>query len=119
MDGMALLYWYILPISVKLGFNPGLLQNFSDFVEVIETSMTIQGRTTGELANLHNLIKKFLEGFEKLYIGKDPAKVSRFHLCLFQLIHIPTHIEWYGSIRIGSQATVERAIGEMGHKVHS
>ena len=118
-EWMALLHWYILPIGIELGLNPALLQNFSDFVEIIEISMTIQGRTTEELANLHNLIKKFLEGFEKLYIGKDPAKVSHFRLCLFQLIHIPTHIEWYGSVRIGSQATVERAIGEMGHKVHS
>ena len=118
-EWMALLHWYILPIGIELGFNSALLQNFLDFVEIIEISMTIQGRTTEELANLHNLIKKFLEGFEKLYIGKDPAKVSRFRLCLFQLIHIPTHIEWYGSVRIGSQATVERAIGEMGHKVHS
>lgn len=38
---------------------------------------------------------------------------------MFQLIHVPKHIEWYGSIRIGSQATIERAIGEMGHKIRS
>jgi hypothetical protein len=65
------------------------------------------------------LIKKFLIGFEKLYIDNDPEKVSRFRLCLFQLIHVPKHIEWNGSIRLGSQATAERAIGETGHKIRS
>jgi hypothetical protein len=40
-------------------------------------------------------------------------------LCIWQLIHVPTHIYWNGSIRFGSQATVERAIGEIGHKVRS
>jgi hypothetical protein len=29
------------------------------------------------------------------------------------------HIKWNGSIRVSSQATVERAIGEVGHKIRS
>jgi hypothetical protein len=29
------------------------------------------------------------------------------------------HIRWNGSIRLGSQATVERSIGEMGRKIRS
>ncbi|KDQ52873.1 hypothetical protein JAAARDRAFT_106522, partial [Jaapia argillacea MUCL 33604] len=40
-------------------------------------------------------------------------------LCVFQLIHVSQHIFWNGSIRLGSQATVERAIGEIGHKIRS
>lgn len=57
--------------------------------------------------------------FEKIYVNGDPEKVSRCRLCVFQLIHIPAHIKWNGSVRAGSQATVERAIGEMGHKIRS
>jgi hypothetical protein len=40
-------------------------------------------------------------------------------LCVFQLIHIPRHIEWNGSVRNGSQATVERKIGEISHRIRS
>ncbi|TEB22828.1 hypothetical protein FA13DRAFT_1578618, partial [Coprinellus micaceus] len=40
-------------------------------------------------------------------------------LCVFQLIHVPIHIMWYGSIRLSSQATVERSIGEVGCKITS
>ena len=118
-EWMALLHWYIVPIGIEIGFNPTVLQNFSHFVEIVEFAMTIQPRSSMDLHNLHNLIKKFLLGYEKLYVGQDPDKISRFRLCLFQLIHIPRHIEWNGSIRLGSQATVERAIGEVGHKIRS
>ena len=61
----------------------------------------------------------FLNEYEDLYVGDDPAKVLRCRLCIWQLIHVPIHIEWNGSIRFGSQATVERAIGQIGHKVRS
>jgi len=118
-EWMALLHWYILPIGIELGLNYEVLENYSHFVEAVEFAMTISPRSEEDLANLHNMIKKFLQGFERLYIGKDPQKVSRFRLCIFQLIHIPIHIEWNGSIRLGSQATVERAIGEMSHKICS
>jgi hypothetical protein len=72
-----------------------------------------------DLASLYNLVRSFLEGFERLYVQNDPAKVSRCRLCIWQLIHVPIHITWNGSIRFGSQATCERAIGEIGHKVRS
>jgi len=62
---------------------------------------------------------KFLTGFEQIYVGNNPANNSRARLCVFQLIHVPVHIEWNGSIRTGSQATVERAIGAMGQKIKS
>lgn len=64
-------------------------------------------------------IVSFLLDFEEIYVGGDPEHISRCRLCMFQLIHLPSHIEWNGSIRLGSQATVERAIGEMGHKIRS
>jgi Transposase family tnp2 len=118
-EWMALVHWYILPIGIELEFNPELLLNFSHFVAILEFAMTIKPRSEEELQQLHNRIKAFLIGFEKLYIGNDPSKISRARLCVFQLIHITTHIKWYGSIRNGSQATVERTIGEMGHKIHS
>ncbi len=81
--------------------------------------MTIQPMGEKDLLELMGLIKVFLTGFEQLYVGDDPEKVSRCRLCIFQLIHVPQHIMWNGSIHIGSQATVERAIGEFGHKIHS
>ena len=118
-EWMALLHWYIIPIGIELEFPPALLQNFSDFVEVVEMAMTISPRSEQDLIALHQLIQRFLKGFERIYVGNDPTKVSRCRLCIFQLIHVPQHIEWNGSIRIGSQATVERAIGEIGHKIRS
>jgi hypothetical protein len=116
---MALLHWYILPIGIELGFNPAVLENFSLFVQIAEQSMTIRSWNMDELGGLHAMIRNFLMGFEKLYIGNDPEKISRARLCMFQLIHIPQHILWNGSIRIGSQAAVERTIGEVGHKIRS
>ncbi|EDQ98531.1 uncharacterized protein LACBIDRAFT_299510 [Laccaria bicolor S238N-H82] len=118
-EWMALLHWYIIPIGIELGFNSLVLQNFSLFAEAVEFAMTISERTEKELEGLRSLIIKFLTGFEKLYVDGDPEKISRMCLCIFQLIHVPTHIKWNGSIRLGSQATVERSIGEMGHKIHS
>jgi hypothetical protein len=104
---MALLHWYIIPIGIELGFNPAVLENFSRFVKAVEMAMIISPRSETELAKLHGLFKTFLEGFERIYVANDPEKVSRCRLCIFQLIHVPIHIEWNGSIRLGSQATVE------------
>jgi hypothetical protein len=118
-EWMALLHWYIIPIGIELGFNPMVLNNFSYFVEAVEMAMTIAPRSEEELGSLHSLLKKFLTDFERIYVGDDPEKVSRCRLCIFQLIHVPIHIKWNGSIRIGSQATVERAIGELGRKIRS
>ena len=81
--------------------------------------MKIGPKSSGDLAGLHKLIKKFLEEFEKNYIGQNPEHVSQFRLSLFQLIHIPKHIEWNGSIQMGSQATIERTIGEVGYHILS
>jgi hypothetical protein len=58
-------------------------------------------------------------GLPLQYFGNDPEKISCARLCVFQLIHVACHIEWNGSIRVGSQSTVERAIGSMGHQIQS
>jgi hypothetical protein len=52
------------------------------------------------------------------YLHSALVKISRAKLCIFQLIYISHHIEWNGFIRIGSQATMERTVGKMGHKIH-
>ena len=94
-----------------------MLENFAQFVNIVEMAMSHSPKSDNDLVSLYNLVKSFLQEFEKLYVQNDPEKVSRCRLCLWQLIHVPTHIAWNGSIRFGSQATVERAIGEIGHKV--
>ncbi|KAF8224339.1 hypothetical protein L208DRAFT_1512578 [Tricholoma matsutake] len=68
---------------------------------------------------LHHEIVKFLEGFQALYVGNDPTKISRARLCIFQFIHVSQHIAWNGSIRLSSQATCERTIGEMSCRIQS
>ena len=95
---MALLHWYIILIGIELEFNSIVLEKFSHFVEAMEIAMTISPKSSKDLAGLHLLIKKFLEGFEKIYIGQDSKKISWFRLSLFQLIHISRHIEWNRSI---------------------
>ena len=118
-EWMALLHWYIIPIAWELDFDQEVLKNFGDFADIVETAMTISPRSDKDLSELHALAGHFLHDFERLYVGSDPMKVSRCRLCIFQLIHVPYHILWHGSIRFGSQATVERAIGEMGRKIRS
>lgn len=118
-EWMALVHWYIIPIGIELGINTMALSNFADFVNVIEFAMTVKHRTTQELQDLKNLVIKFLTQFEELYVHGRSENIVRSRLCIFQLIHIPLHIQWNGSIRIGSQATVERNIGEMGRKIRS
>ena len=118
-EWMALLHWYIIPIAWELGFNEKVLKNFSKFVDIVETAMSHSPKSDMDLAQLYTLIVSFLTEYEELYVRNDPAKVSRCRLCIWQLIHISIHIWWNGSIRFGSQATVERAIGEIGHKVRS
>ena len=81
--------------------------------------MTITTRTQDDLAKLLDKIVKFLQGFEHLYVGQEPSRITRCRLCVFQLIHIPHHISYNGSIRFGSQATCERAIGDIGHGIRS
>jgi hypothetical protein len=116
---MALLHWYIIPIAWELHFDREVLKNFVQFVNIIEVAMSHTPKSDEDIAALYNLVKSFLEEFERLYVHNDPVKVSRCRLCIWQLIHVPMHIVWNGSIRFGSQATVERAIGEIGHKVRS
>jgi hypothetical protein len=118
-EWMAILHWYMLPIGLELEINYSVLQHFSLFVYAVEFAMTVGKRSDEELWELSGVIHDFLLQFERLYVGSDPEKISRCRLCIFQLIHVPAHIKWYGSIRLGSQAPVERAIGEMGHKIHS
>jgi hypothetical protein len=116
---MALLHWYLLPILLELEVNSALLENFSIFVYIVEQAMTIQSWSDDELTKLRTDVNTFLEQFEQLYVGGNLEKIYRCRLCIFQLIHIPIHIKWFGSIRVGSQAPVERSIGEAGHKIHS
>ena len=110
---------YIIPIGVELGFNSIVLANFLYFAQAIEFAMTLVPRTEADLKYLHELIVKFLTQYEQLYVGDNPENISRFRLCIFQLIHVPQHIMWNGSVRLGSQATVERSIGEMSHRIRS
>ena len=118
-EWMALLHWYIIPIAWELGFNRQVLANFAEFVNIVEVAMSHTPKSDIDLVSLYTVAMSFLEGFERLYVHDDPIKVSRCRLCIWQLIHVLTHIAWNGSIRFGSQATVERAIGEIGHKVRS
>ena len=118
-EWMALLHWYLVPMAIELGFHSMVIENFADFVWCIEFAMTPIARTEDDLWIFRKRIVKFLTGFEQIYIGNNPANNHRARLCVFQLIHVPVHIEWNGSIRTGSQATVERTIGEMGQKIKS
>ncbi|KAF6748073.1 hypothetical protein DFP72DRAFT_820943 [Ephemerocybe angulata] len=118
-EWMALLHWYILPIGLELEFDFLLLDNFSYFVHAVETAMTVQAHSQKSLAALQETINTFLQQYETLYVGSDPTKILRCRLCVFQLVHVPIHISWYGSIRNGSQATVEREIGHAEHQIHS
>lgn len=52
-------------------------------------------------------------------MGENPEKISRCRLCIFQLIHVPIHIKWHGSIRNCSQACCERSLGEVERKIQS
>lgn len=118
-EWMALLYWYLIPIGIELEFPIEILQNLAYLHEIVEFSMTVKPRTEEEIHTLWELVKRFLHDYEKVYVQNDPEKISRCRLCIFQLVHIPNHIKWNGSIRLGSQATVEQTIGEAGHKIRS
>lgn len=118
-EWMALLHWYVIPIGTELGFDSKVLQNFACFAQAIEFAMTLKPRSTEELLGLQQLLVEFLQGFKKLYVGSNPENISRCRLCIFQLIHVPQHILWNENIRVGSQATVERSIGEMSHRIQS
>ena len=118
-EWMALLHWYIVPIAWELGFNEDVVKNFAMFSNVVEFAMTAIPRSQEDLFKLLDKIILFLKDFERLYVGNDITKITRCRLCIFQLIHIPYHISYNGSIRFGSQATCERAIGDIGHGIKS
>ena len=118
-EWMALLHWYIVLIRLEISMNMLVLENFSIFSRAMEYEMTIAARNMEDLHRLQNMIVDFLVGFQRLYIGNNPILNSRARLCIFQLIHIPIHIYWNGSLRNGSQSTVERSIGEMSHQIRS
>src|SRR6266511_2935960 len=44
-EWMALLHWYLVPMAIKLGFHPNVIENFADFVWCIEFAMTSIPRT--------------------------------------------------------------------------
>ena len=81
--------------------------------------MTAVPRTQKDLSMLLKKIAGFLERFESLYVGDEPSRITQCRLCIFQLIYIPFHITYNGSIRFGSQAICERAIGNIGHGIRS
>ena len=118
-EWMALLHWYIVPIAWELGFNENVVENFALFSNVVEYAMTTVTRTEEDLSKLYTKIAEFLQSFENLYVGADHLKITRCRLCVYQLIHVPFHISYNGSIRFGSQATCERAIGDIGHGIKS
>ena len=118
-EWIAILHWYIVPIASELGFNPDMVENFALFSNIIEYTMTTTTRTTSDLQMLYHKIVLFLRGFERLYVGSDPSKITYSRLCIFQLIFIPFHISYNGSIRFGSQALCERMIGNIGHGIRS
>jgi hypothetical protein len=106
-------------IGLEIGFDTLVLQNFARFVAIVEFSITPIPQTEQELEHLQEEVNNFLLQYEQLYVGNIPAKINCMWLCIFQLVHIPRHIKWNGSIQIGSQATVERKIGEMSHQIRS
>ncbi|KAF8878329.1 hypothetical protein BD779DRAFT_1447804 [Infundibulicybe gibba] len=118
-EWMGLLHWYLIPFGIELGFESRVLDNTAQFVGIIEFAMTIKPRSKADLDQLSKKVVEFLTGYEKLYIENDSQKFSRARLCIFQLIHVPHHMRWNGSIRLGSQATMERTIGISGHNIHS
>ena len=118
-EWMALLHWYIVPILWELGFNSEVVKNFAMFSNIVEYAMTAVTRTDKDLVMLQSKIIHFLRDFERLYVGDIRSKITRCRLCVFQLIHIPIHIVYNGSIRFGSQATCEWAIGDIGHGIGS
>jgi hypothetical protein len=118
-EWMALLHMYIVPMAWELKFNVEVVKNFALFSNVVEYAMTTVPRTEEDLSMLLEKIILFLRGFESLYVGNDASKITRCRLCIFQLIYIPFHITYNGSIRFGSQATCERAIGDIGHGIRS
>ena len=118
-EWMALLHWYIVPIASELGFNSDVVKNFALFSNIIEYTMTTTSRTDENIKMLHEKIILFLGEFESLYVNDDLSKIGYCRLCIFQLIFIPHHISYNGSIRFGSQALCERMIGNIGHGVRS
>ena len=118
-DWMALLHWYIVSISWELGFNLEVVKNFALFSNVVEYAMTTTPRIKDGVAKLYGKIVDFLKGFEHLYVGNEPSSISCCRLCIFQLIHVPHHIFYNGSVRFGSQATFKRAIEDIGHDIRS
>ena len=76
------LHWYIIPIAWELNFDEDVLENFAQFVNIVETAMSHTPKSNEDLAALYNDIWSFLEGFGKLYVQGDPEKVSRFRLCI-------------------------------------
>jgi hypothetical protein len=80
---MALLHWYIVPIAWELGFDSKVVKNFAIFSNVVEYAMTAIPRTQADLTKLYDMIVFFLRGFEDLYVGDDPSKITRCRLCIF------------------------------------
>jgi hypothetical protein len=59
---MALLHWYIIPIAWELGFHEEVLENFVQFVNIIEVAMSHTPKSDDDLAALYTLIKSSLKG---------------------------------------------------------
>jgi len=89
------------------------------FQRIAEFSSTQTTRTEEDLAHLERLERQFDETFEAVYIESNEANVHRAGLSFHQLLHTSQTLRCMGSNRIGSQATCERAIGELGHRVRS
>ena len=111
---MALMYWYILPIGMEMEFDYEMLHNFSCLLEIVEFAMTVKARTDCEISEYQGKINTFLHQYELQMFLRMFGGVICVCFNLFTYLCISD-----GSIRLGSQATVEWTIGEAGHKIHS
>ena len=67
-EWMALLHWYIIPMAWELEFDKDVLENFAQFVNIVEVAMSHSPKSDNDLFSLYTLVKSFLQGFERLYV---------------------------------------------------
>jgi hypothetical protein len=107
----AFLQWFSLPFLMTLQAPQEVIAHWGLLVLSTQLVLDHNGISEKNLKSVEKLLNRFVVDFERIYVRNKLELSGRCKLYLFQLLHITEIIRANGSLRVGSQFSMERTIG--------
>ncbi|CAD6908658.1 unnamed protein product [Tilletia controversa] len=104
-------FHHFLPAFLHYVDAPSEVRCMLDYLlQGVDMSMDRQGVTLAQIQDIRSMFARFVQDWERLYVGTDAA-VTCATISVHLLLHVSDQMARLGSIRATSQATCERMIG--------